>query len=150
TVPRFNVLRAEVEVANARPKLIQARNSFRVAKNNLATILGFDVPRGSTEDIPLSLSDKLEARPYDIQMPQAIALALERRPELGSLRKQQALRQEDILNAKSGYKPSFQAFVGYDVHNSVLHDDISYELHGWMAGAQASWSLFDGFLTRGK
>jgi outer membrane protein TolC len=32
----------------------------------------------------------------------------------------------------------------------VLHDDIAYELHGWMAGAQASWSLFDGFLTRGK
>src|SRR5207237_10706416 len=29
TVPRFNVLRAEVELANARPKLIRARNNLR-------------------------------------------------------------------------------------------------------------------------
>ena len=35
TVPRFNVLRAEVAVANARPPLIRARNDYRIAKNNL-------------------------------------------------------------------------------------------------------------------
>src|SRR5207247_10459816 len=38
TVPRFNVLRAEVELANVRPKLIRARNGFRIAKNNLANL----------------------------------------------------------------------------------------------------------------
>ncbi|HWY76778.1 MAG TPA: TolC family protein, partial [Verrucomicrobiae bacterium] len=35
TVPRFNVLQAEVELANERPKLIQARNALRISKNNL-------------------------------------------------------------------------------------------------------------------
>ena len=39
TVPKFNVLRAEVAVANQRPALIQARNSYRIAKNNLANLL---------------------------------------------------------------------------------------------------------------
>src|ERR1043166_2599508 len=58
TVPRFNVLRAEVELANAKPKLIQARNSFRIAKINLATLLGISVPHDIFEDIPMQLTGK--------------------------------------------------------------------------------------------
>src|SRR5947208_1390527 len=77
TVPRFNVLRAEVELANAQPKLIRARNAFRIAKNNLANLLGFNIPRETFEDIPLKLSGKLEAVPYAMELPRAIALALE-------------------------------------------------------------------------
>jgi outer membrane protein len=150
TVPRFNVLRAEVELANARPKLIRARNSYRIAKNNLVNQLGFSVPRETLEDIPLKLAGKLEAEPYKIELYRAIALALERRTELGSLRKTQALRGEDIINAKSTYKPSIQAFGGYDVHNSALSQDLSNEKHGWIAGVQLTWSLFDGRRTEGK
>jgi outer membrane protein len=150
TVPRFNVLRAEVELANARPKLIRARNSYRITKNNLVNQLGFSVPRETLEDIPLTLAGKLEAEPYKIELPRAIALALERRTELGSLRKTRALRGEDIINAKSTYKPSIQAFGGYDVHNSALSQDLSNEKHGWIAGVQLNWSLFDGWRTKGK
>ena len=84
TVPRFNVLRAEVELANARPKLIRARNSYRIAKNNLVNQLGFNVPKEALEDIPLTLAGKLDAEPYKIELPHAIALALERRTELAA------------------------------------------------------------------
>jgi len=73
TVPRFNVLRAEVELANAQPKLIRARNAFRIAKNNLANLVGFNVPKETFEDIPLKLSGKLEAVPYEMEFPRAIA-----------------------------------------------------------------------------
>jgi outer membrane protein TolC len=150
TVPRFNVLRAEVELANAQPPLIHARNSFRIAKNNLANLLGFNVPKEAVEDIPLRLSGRLEAEPYQLDLAQAITLALERRSELGSLRKAQALRAEDIVNAKAGYKPSVEAFAGYDTHNSMLHSDLGWALNGWITGVQVTWSLFDGFLTRGR
>jgi outer membrane protein TolC len=150
TVPRFNVLRAEVELANARPKLIRARNSYRISKNNLVNELGFNVPKETVEDIPLTLAGKLEAEPYKIDLPRAIALALERRTELGALRKTQALRSEGIVNAKSNYKPTLQAFGGYDVHNSILSTDIADEKNGFIAGVQLTWSLFDGRLTEGK
>jgi len=150
TVPRFNVLRAEVELANARPRLIRARNSFRIAKNNLANLLGFNVPKEAFEDIPLNLSGKLHAEPCQIDLDRGIEMALDRRSELGSLRKARALRAEDIVNAKAGYKPAVEAFGGYDVHNSMLHSDIGYELNGWITGVQVSWNLFDGFLTRGR
>ena len=150
TVPRFNVLRAEVELANARPRLIRARNSYRIAKNNLINQLGFNVPRDAVEDVPLTLSGKLEAEPFKLGLPQAIVLALERRTELWSLRKTQALRKEDIVTAKAGYKPSLQAYGGYDAHNSQLSQDLSYEDHGAIGGVQLNWNLFDGRLTKGK
>jgi outer membrane protein len=150
TVPRFNVLRAEVELANARPKLIRARNSYRIAKNNLINQLGFNVPKQALEDVPLTLSGKLVAEPYKMDLAQAIVMAQQRRTELGSLRKTQALRKEDIVTAKAPYRPSLQAFGGYDVHNSQLSQDLGYEDHGWIAGVQMTWSLFDGRRTRGR
>ncbi len=150
TVPRFNVLRAEVELANARPRLIRARNNFRIAKNNLSNLLGFNVPKDALESIPLTLSGKLEAEPYDIELTHAIALALERRTELASLRKAEALRQEDIITAKAGYKPSLQAFAGYDAHSSIFTPDLSRDVHGWITGVQLTWDIFDGLRTKGK
>jgi len=150
TVPRFNVLRAEVELANARPKLIRARNSYRISKNNLVNQAGFNVPQEALEDIPLTLSGKLTAEPCQIQLPQAIALALDRRTELGALRKTQALRKEDIVHAKAPYKPSLQAYGGYDVHNSLLSHDLTEEKNGWIAGVQMTWNFFDGQRTKGK
>jgi len=61
TVPRFNVLRAEVELANERPRLIQAENAHRIAKNNLVNQLGFHIPSAVLEDVPVQLTDKLDA-----------------------------------------------------------------------------------------
>ncbi len=150
TVPRFNVLRAEVELANAQPKLIRAKNEHRIAKNNLANLLGFNLPRNLWEDIPLQISGRLEAEPYEIQLPAAIARALEKRPELGALRKAQLLRLEDVSRARAGYWPSAQVFAGYGSRNSQFGNDLSRDVSGWNAGVQVSWDIFDGFLTKGK
>jgi outer membrane protein TolC len=150
TVPRFNVLRAEVELANARPKLITARNNLRISKHNLANVLGLNLPKGTPDDIPLQLSGRLEAEPLEIQLPQAIDLGLEKRTELGTLRKAEALRREDVVTAKAGYKPVLQGYVGYDLHNSILTSDLTPPNYGWIAGVQMSWNLFDGLRTQGR
>ncbi|MGB7768298.1 MAG: TolC family protein [Verrucomicrobiia bacterium] len=152
TVPHFNVLRAEVAVANERPILIQARNNYRIAKNNLANLLGYNLPRDIWEDIPLTLTDPLEAKPYQINLPEAIEQALADRTELAALRKQQALDRENIVNAKAGYKPTIQVFAGYNWYNAQYTPpvDLNHDIHGWNAGAELSWDIFDGMLTRGK
>jgi outer membrane protein len=137
-------------LANARPKLIRARNSFRIAKNNLANLLGLNLPHETFDDIPLRLTGKLEAEPYDLQLPRAIDLALARRTELMALHKAQALRKEDIINARAGYKPSVQAFAGYDAHSSLFGPSLTDEVHGWITGVQLNWDIFDGLRTRGK
>jgi outer membrane protein len=150
TVPRFNVLRAEVAVANARPQLIRARNANRIAKNNLVTLLGYNLSRATSEDVPMQLTDQLDAAPYPVDLPVALAQALENRTEIGALRKAEGLRQEGIVNARSGYLPSLQAFAGYQGYSSAFANDLTVERHGWLVGAQVSWNIFDGMLTKGK
>ncbi len=151
TVPRFNVLQAEVAEANERPRLIQARNNFRVSKNSLVNLLAIHLPPQILEDVPLQLTDKLDAEPYQIDLPVAIAKAFENRSELASLRKQQALRDEGVIGANSNYKPTFQLVAGYGGRNAeFITSDPAYAIHGATAGAQFTWNIFDGFLTKGK
>jgi outer membrane protein TolC len=150
TVPQFDVLRAQVELANERPRLIRAKNDFRIGKDALLNLLAVHLPKTIWEDVPLQLSDTLEARPYVIDMPTALARALEKRPELAALRKAQALRHEDLVNARSGYKPSAQLFGGYQWQSLSYENNLGADLSGWIAGAQVRWNLFDGQLTHGK
>jgi outer membrane protein len=150
TVPRFDVLRAEVEVANAKPRLSRARNAWRISKNNLANLLGYNLPPGLWEDIPLQLTDRLEVIPYTIELPAAIAQALERRPELVALRASEGLARESVTGAKSGYKPSLQIFGGYGWRSSAFQRDLSFDVEGWAAGAELNWQLFDGGSSIGK
>ena len=152
TVPRFNVLRAEVSVANARPALIRARNNYRIAKNNLSNLLGYNLPRDVWEDIPLQLTDQLTAEPYQVDLPSAIAQALEKRTELGALRKAEKLQDENMVNARSGYQPSAQVFAGYGWRSVQFSKPVvlDHDIAGWNAGMQLSWDIFDGFLTKGK
>ncbi len=152
TVPRFNVLRAEVAVANARPPLINARNQYRVAKNNLCNLLGFNLPRDVWEDIPMQLVDKLDSNPYEVQLPMAIAQALERRTELQALQKTEGLQRENVINARAGYKPTIQAFAGYDWVSSEFSGGVGTktEYEGWVIGGRLNWNIFDGMLTYGK
>jgi outer membrane protein len=150
TVPEFDVLRAQVELANESPRLIQARNNYRIGKNNLLNLLGCTLPRTVWEDAPLQLSDTLQAVPVQMELPTALASALKKRPELAALRKAQALRREDMISAKAGYKPSAQIFGGYQWQSPPYENDLSADLSGWIAGASISWNLFDSGLTRGK
>jgi outer membrane protein TolC len=150
TVPRFNVLRAEVELANGKPRLIRARNALRLSKNNLAALLGLDIPEYSDQDIPLRASDKLQAVDYDIHLAAAIARALDQRPELVALRTGQKLRSEEVRQARSAYYPQLSGVAGYGWQNRNFVRDLSQELQGWNVGAQLSWDVWDFGLTRGR
>lgn len=152
TVPHFNVLRAKVAVANARPPLINAQNNYRIAKNNLANLLGYNLPRDIWDNIPLNLTDALDAEPYPINLPDALQHALEKRPELVALGKTAELQKLNITDAASGYKPNLQLFAGYNWFNAQFTPpvDLNHDINGWNAGAQVTWNIFDGLLTHGK
>ena len=152
TVPHFNVLRAEVAVANERPALIRARNNYRITKNNLSNLLGYNLPREIWDDIPLNLTDTLDAAPYQVDLPAAIQQALARRTELVAARKTAELQRLNVVNAKAGYKPTVQVFAGYGWYNAQFTPpvELDHDIHGWNAGGQLSWDIFDGMLTHGK
>lgn len=151
TVPRFNVLQAEVQLANERPRLILARNNYRISKNNLVNLLGYHLPPQVLEDIPMQLSDKLDDSPYEIDLPVAIGKALENRTELASLRKEEGLRKENVNIAKGYYKPSVQIYGQYGGRNAAfVSADPAFTVRGVTTGVQVTWNIFDGFLTQGR
>jgi outer membrane protein TolC len=43
-----------------------------------------------------------------------------------------------------------QVFGGYGDRNSEFTSDLTVQRYGWFAGAQMTWDIFDGMLTRGK
>lgn len=157
TVPNFNVLRAKVSLANARPPLIHAQNNYRIAKNNLSNLLGYNLPREIWDNIPLNLTDTLDAVPFSINLPEALHQALEKRPELTALQRTEELQKLNITDAKSGYQPTVQVFAGYNWLNRQFNGStngsvpgLNEYLDGWNAGAQVTWNIFDGLLTHGK
>jgi outer membrane protein len=150
TVPHFNVLRAEVAVANAKPALIQARSQYRVAKNVLVNLLGYNLPRAVLENIPMTLTDNFDVAPWNLALPDAIQQALAHRTELTAFREDIKLQRVNVVNARAGYKPTLSAFAGYNWMNNAFETDISSELSGWLVGGQVSWNLFDGASTIGK
>ena len=82
TVPRFNVLQAEVALANQQPALITARNNYRIAQLQLARTIGLDFNPKRGDQPPLECVGELAFTPRDMPLTTAIELGKERRPSL--------------------------------------------------------------------
>jgi outer membrane protein TolC len=150
-VPRFNVLRAEVELANAKPPLIRAQNDLRLAKEALVRLLGLDSSAEGQNDFTLITFDghlAYEHRAW--QLGTALTDALKLRPELQLAETQTRISQEALNVAGAGYKPEVSVFANYGWRNSMFADTLDDTRDGWTAGARLSWAPFDGLLTRGK
>jgi outer membrane protein len=148
TVPRFNVLRAEVELANVQPDLIRARNNYLLAEIALAKTLGLDPGPGGKPTFNAVGSLGIVDRPFGLQS--ALELARARRPFLKVQRLQILERAEEIKVALAGYKPRLDANVGYEFRNSRLSDRLDDVINGWFLGFTGSWDIFDGFATYGR
>ena len=144
TVPRFNVLQAEVELANARPDLIRAKNNLHISRLQLAKTLGLD-----TDDEP-EVVGTLRMIPREVNLSRALAAARDNRAILKAQQNTVAGDEQQIVVAKAGYKPSLTADVGYEVVNSRSSSDLAKLTNGWYLGVNGTWAIFDGFATKGK
>jgi outer membrane protein TolC len=121
-----------------------------VAKQRLVELLGYDLSPTVSDDLPLDLTTPLVARVYGKSLSASLSEAREHRTEILALEKEERLRDEGIVDAKAGYKPSVQAFAGYELTSRVQTRTADDELHGGLIGARLSWAVFDGFLTKGR
>jgi outer membrane protein TolC len=147
TVSNFEVLRAKVYLANAQPNLITARNSYRIAIEQLRQSLG--TPGTST--FPEVVGDlNFDTVSYD--MNSAISSAHAHRPELQKLEKLESAGVQSVTTARSTYYPNLQAFGAYqwDGFTYVNSTYGSATANGWLFGLQSNWAIFDGRATAGK
>ncbi|MEQ1851000.1 MAG: TolC family protein [Chthoniobacteraceae bacterium] len=144
TVPRFNVLQAEVALANARPELIVARNNYLIARLQLARTLGLDA------NSPVDASGSLQANPRTLNLSAALKSAMERRALLKAQDNTVRTEKESITIAKAGYKPQLNVTAGWQLRNSRVTDDLTKEANGWIVGVTGNWNIFDGLATKGR
>ncbi|HTS17856.1 MAG TPA: TolC family protein [Verrucomicrobiae bacterium] len=150
SVPRFNVLRAEVELENAKPPLIRAQNDLRLAKEALVKLLAIDSSNQTNSFTPISFEGKLVYEHRGWELATALEEALQHRPELISADRQIAVAKANVQVASSGYKPQASVFGNYGWHDYAFTNSIDDTREGWVLGANVSWALFDGMLTHGK
>ena len=144
------MLRQTAEVGNAEADRVRAIGDHRIAKQRLVELLGYDLPPAVSDDLPLQLTTPLLARPYSQSLSAALSAARQNRTEVLALEKEERLRDEGIITARAGYKPSVQAFGGYELTSQVGSRNAGDELHGGLVGVRLSWAVFDGFLTKGR
>ena len=151
TVSNFEVLRAEVALANAQPALITARNEHRLAIEELRQSLGF--VNTSTENVAKvpEFIGTLEFKPVDYDLRSALVSAREKRPDLQRLYKIEAAAEQGITVQRSGYLPTVSAYGAYDWRmNSTGSSSLSNARDGWTVGLSSSWDIFDGRATAGR
>ncbi len=106
TVPRFNVLQAQVALSNQQPELITARNNYRIAQLQLARTIGLDFDPRRGNGPPLECVGRLTYTPRRIPLPKAIEIAKERRP---FLKTQKANRPQQLRAGGRGALGIFPA-----------------------------------------
>ncbi len=148
TVPRFNVLRAEVALSNARPELIRARNNSLIAQLELARSLGLEP--GHDGKPAFHCIGTLDTPARSLSITEALQIAKERRPFLKVQRQNILIETEQIKVAMAGYKPRLDANAGYEFRNSRLSNDLGDTVNGWFLGLTGRWDIFDGLATYGR
>jgi TolC family type I secretion outer membrane protein len=137
--PKFDVIKAEVDLSNAKLNQITADNSLRIARVTLNNAIGLpDAPE-------YEIVDSMSYVKKDIALSQAIETAFKNRPELQATDLRVKASEESITLAKTGYFPVVTGNAAY-TRSSIT--DTSFRDEDWSAGVTITFPIFSGFLTR--
>ncbi len=124
-VSRFDVLRSEVEVANARPPLISARKDLVLAGETLKRVMGVDVSE------PFEIEGELTFAEEAVDLDGLLKEADEASPELIIARKAERIASKNVKMAFGEFLPMITTFARYE---GTIYDDISWEQDDWAVG----------------
>lgn len=148
-VSPFNVLRAEVALANGQTPLIRARNNYRIAIEELARVLGIETSSPGQEP-SVDVAGELDFETYKANLADEREQAFANRAELKSLEQQRRSQERALRATRGSYQPSLTAFAGYAFQSDFMSEDRWDEVNGWNAGVRLGWNVFDGLQTRGR
>lgn len=150
TVPRFNVLQAQVALANQQPDLISARNNYRIAQIQLARTIGLDFDPNRGDQAPLEAVGELSFVPRNMPLPMAIEVAKERRPFLQEQKANVLSSNAQVGVARSGFFPQISATASEDVRSNPFSENIRDVRNGYVFGGTGSWAVWDWGQTYGR
>jgi len=138
TAPRFDVLRAQVGVANARQQLTAAENAVDLAKIALKLLLAMDTTQ------PIEIAPPAdEVQRVSLDEAQCIRLALKKRPEIALAKKAVEAAQTQVVLADAADGIKLQAMASYKRQRATAFSSD----YSWNIGIGLSKPLFDGGQT---
>ncbi len=140
-VARVDVLRSQVELANAKQSLIQAENAYQIAEANLNKIVGLPM------DTQLKLDDILVYSPYEKDLPYCLNYAADHRPELEQAKQNVEAAKGALRVAISGHMPQVAAVAEQNWSDKNWPGD---ENGNWGVGVTVNLNIFDTGVTNSK
>jgi len=143
-IPRNDLLRAEVELANGQQFLVRSQNGLELARSKLNTVLRREI------NAPVSLEDILGYKSFEKSLDDCLKVALDNRPEIRaySLKVEQAKKM--VNQAKSEFFPSVNLVGNYArfgdtarVSGSAYRDQ-----ENWYVMAVANWNFWEWGKTK--
>lgn len=150
TVPRFNVLQAQVALSNQYPELISAKNNYRISQLQLAKTIGLDFDPMRGDSSPIEAVGELQFQPRGMPLTMAIEVAKERRPFLKQQKASILGDAERVRVARAGFFPQINATAGSEVKSSAFSDDPRDVSSGYIFGATGNWAIWDWGQTYGR
>lgn len=144
TVAKNDVLRSQVQLANAEQSFTNALNDFYVAVSKLNNIIGLPTANDTRP------TDEMVYRGYDLQLDKCLEYALSHRPDgIAARRKAKAARYA-LSAEKGGALPEISLVATRSVAGEKIDSRDHESGDNWFAGVSASWNVFDNGITRAK
>ena len=140
-VAKVDVLRSQVELANAKQSLIKAENAYQIAEANLNRIVGLPM------DTTLKLDNILVYTPYDNDMQYCLDYAAMHRPELEQAKQNVEAAKGALRVAISGHMPQINASASQNWKDNNWPGD---ENGNWAVGVTVNLNIFDSGVTVSK
>ncbi len=138
--PKSDVFTAEVNVTQAKVDLLTAQNDI---KNKMAQL---KIDTGLPVDKNIDIAEEIYELKKKSSMEQALADAIEQRPEIKKYNAQIEYQDRVITGAKIQRLPNVTLGVSYNyATDSYLSPDKYYSVYG-----QVNFPIFDGFNTKAQ
>ncbi|MBN4002700.1 TolC family protein [Nostoc sp. LPT] len=140
---RFDVLQAQVNLANAQQQLTNAISQQRIARRQLATLLSL------SQSVDISASDPVQlAGLWPQTVEQSIVQAFQNRPELQQYLGQRNISEQQRRQALSQLGPQVSLVGNYNLLDRY-NDGVSIT-DGYSAGIQGNLTLFEGGAAKAR
>jgi len=136
-VPKADVYKAQVDLADAELSLVSARSVVRSTMARLNTAMGMPA------ETEMNVVPPAESRvpPGEIDLAAGLSTAASRRPEVKAASLSVTVSEAGIRKARAAYLPRLAASGTAGVRDT----DFVPEEKDWTAGVTLSWPLFTGY-----
>ncbi|NJL02585.1 MAG: TolC family protein [Spirulinaceae cyanobacterium SM2_1_0] len=140
---RFDVLRAQVDLANSNQNLTNALSTQRVSRRSLVQVLGLG------QQVEVTIADEIRpAGTWELPLEETIILAYRNRAELEQQLVQREIEEQQRETALADIRPQVSVFANYNVLG--VFNDSEGLADGYQIGARVRWRFFDGGLAQAR